>query len=307
MYHYHFHQWLSFFYFYCLFGWCFESTVVSVKNKRFINRGFMTGPWLPLYGTGAICVLFVTLPFQQNPALVYVIGAFFATLLEYIVGTLMLKIFKVRYWDYSYRKIQLHGHICLSSTIAWGFLSILMVYVVHDRVAHLILGLNNALVSMLTFSITALMAFDFANSLRRALDMRALIIQAENLKRNLRKRVEFQKELLRSSAEEQLALIKALTDSSVEYYSDQIREKMDEFQTALWEQKYDKAELTAQFEWMIEKEISEMKKRKDKILKKIQAPAFYAMRHNPGFQAPSLKKEFAKYKNMLRKSDKNEK
>ena len=82
MYSYHFREWLSFFYFYCIFGWCFESTYVSFKERHLMNRGFLKGPWLPLYGSGAILVLWLTLPFQETPVLVYVVGALGATVLE---------------------------------------------------------------------------------------------------------------------------------------------------------------------------------------------------------------------------------
>ncbi|MDO4941894.1 MAG: putative ABC transporter permease [Lachnospiraceae bacterium] len=304
MYYYHFHQWLSFFYFYCLFGWCFESTYVSLAKRQFVNRGFMKGPWLPLYGTGAICVLFVTLPFQDNPVLVYFVGAVCATILEYIVGSLMVALFKVRYWDYSYRKIQLHGHICLVSTIAWGFLSLLMVYVVHTPVARFILNLNNDLVSVVTFIITVLMVFDFANSFRRAMDLRNLIIQAEKLKNNLAERIELQKELVKSGTEEKLAIMRSRADYSFEYYSDQLKDKKAELQAAFLEQKYDTFEQIAQFEWMIEREIYEMKQRKDNLIRKMQDPATYEMRRNPGFKAPSLKKEFSKYKKIIGKDSK---
>lgn len=146
MYSYHFREWLSFFYFYCVFGWCFESTYVSLKNRHLTNRGFLRGPWLPLYGSGAILVLWLTLPFQETPALVYVVGALGATVLEYATGETMVRLFKVRYWDYSGQKFQYRGHICLSSTIAWGFLSLLMVYVVHKPVEQFIFWMHEEVV-----------------------------------------------------------------------------------------------------------------------------------------------------------------
>ena len=66
MYSYTIVQWLFFFYFYCFFGWCFESTYVSLKEKRLVNRGFMRGPFLPLYGSGGIMMLVVSAPFQEQ-------------------------------------------------------------------------------------------------------------------------------------------------------------------------------------------------------------------------------------------------
>jgi uncharacterized membrane protein len=300
MYYYHFHQWLAFFYFYCVFGWCFESTYVSLKKGHFINRGFMKGPWLPLYGTGAICVLFVTLPFQSNWILVYLVGALAATILEYIVGALMVRLFKVRYWDYSYRKIQLNGHICLVSTIAWGFLSLLMVYVVHEPVAKFILSLNNDFVSVVTFLITIAMVFDFANAFRQAMDLRALIIQAEQIRENLHDRLELQAELVKASTEEKLTIINARRDYMMQYYGDQLRDKKADLQTAL-EPRFETSEQVAKIEALLEKDIFDLQELRQKMVQKMIRPASYVLRNNPGFKAPSLKKESIKLKELIKK------
>ena len=301
MYHYHFHQWLSFFYFYCLFGWCFESTYVSLKSHKFINRGFMKGPWLPLYGSGAICVLFITLPFQQDWRLVYLIGALAATLLEYVVGTAMVSLFKVRYWDYSNRKIQLHGHICLSSTIAWGFLSLLMVYVVHEPVADFILSLNNDLVMAITFFITVFMVYDFANAFRQAMDLRALIIQAEKICLELGDRLELQKDLLKSNMEERMTIMNSRIDYIQKYWNDQLEDKKNEMQTALNEQLMQTEEQLANFEWMIEKEIYDLKIRMEKIREHMLLPASRPLLQNPGAKFTTLKKETKILKDRLKR------
>ena len=66
MYSYTITQWLFFFYFYCFIGWCFESAYVSIKSRKLTNRGFMRGPFLPIYGSGAIMMLVVSMPFQDS-------------------------------------------------------------------------------------------------------------------------------------------------------------------------------------------------------------------------------------------------
>lgn len=192
MYVYHFREWLTFFYFYCIAGWCFESAYVSFRQRRWTNRGFMKGPWLPIYGSGAICVLWSTLPVQKNPVLVYLVGAMSATILEYITGVLMVKLFHVRYWDYSYRKIQFQGHICLHSTVAWGFLSLAMVYGIHKPIEQFVFSWNEELMSVLTFLLTVVIVYDFANAFRQAMDLKKLIIQAEKLKEKMEEKLQQQ-------------------------------------------------------------------------------------------------------------------
>ena len=74
MYTYTWYQWLTFFYLYCFFGWIFESTYVSLKQNHFVNRGFLRLPMLPLYGSGAVMMLWVSLPFQDSLILTYISG-----------------------------------------------------------------------------------------------------------------------------------------------------------------------------------------------------------------------------------------
>ena len=114
-------QWVLLFFFYCFCGWVWESCYVSSCQRRWVNRGFLHGPLLPIYGSGAIMILFVTLPAERFPALVWLLGLLAATALEYVTGAVMERLFRVRYWDYSKHRFNLNGHICLSSSIAWGF------------------------------------------------------------------------------------------------------------------------------------------------------------------------------------------
>ena len=79
-----------------MLGWCFESTVVSVGQRRLVNRGFLRGPMLPIYGFGAVILLHVSLPLKQHPVWLYLASMIAATVFEYIVGVVMEKIFKVK-------------------------------------------------------------------------------------------------------------------------------------------------------------------------------------------------------------------
>ena len=200
MFHYEFRQWLSFFYLYCIFGWCFESMYVSLKQHCFVNRGFLKGPWLPLYGSGAVLVLLITMPFDQHPVAVYIAGLIGATLLELVTGEAMVRLFKVRYWDYSNQHFQYKGHICLSSSIVWGFFSVMMVYVVQPQVERFVFWLNSEFVSVMTFLITVCMVYDFTGAFRKAMDLRKLLDQAEQILQELEQRAAEKKRLLEATA-----------------------------------------------------------------------------------------------------------
>ena len=178
-------QWLFFFYFYCFFGWIFESTYVSAKSRKFVNRGFMRGPFLPIYGSGAIMMLVVSMPFQDNILLTYIAGCIGATALELATGVIMEALFKVRYWDYSSQKFNYKGHICLSPTIAWGFLTILMTGFVHRGVEKVILTIPYMAVTVITMAVTVYIIIDFTLSFKAAMDLRDILIGLEKAKEEM--------------------------------------------------------------------------------------------------------------------------
>ena len=178
-------QWIFFFYFYCLFGWIFESTYVSIKKKRFVNRGFMRGPFLPLYGSGAIMMLIVSAPFKDNLALVYVAGCIGATILEYVTGVVMEALFKVRYWDYSKQPFNFQGHICLGSSLAWGGLTLFMTQFLHKPVEKFVLAVPMNVIVPATFFITIIIVVDFSLSFKAALDIRDILVKLEKAKEDV--------------------------------------------------------------------------------------------------------------------------
>ena len=185
MYSYTIIQSLFFFYFYCFFGWCFESTYVSIKSHKLVNRGFMRGPFLPLYGSGAIMMLVVSMPFQDNIFLVYIAGCLGATALEYVTGVTMEALFKVRYWDYSKNKFNFQGHICLGSSLAWGFLTILMTEVIHKPIEKFVLSIPSGVLTAVTLVLTAYICADFALSFKAALDLRDVLVKMEKAKEEM--------------------------------------------------------------------------------------------------------------------------
>ena len=183
-------QWALLFFFYCLCGWVWESCYVSAKQHHWVNRGFLHGPLLPIYGSGAIIILFVTLPVADNLWLVYILGLLAATALEYVVGAVMERLFKVRYWDYTKQPFNLHGYICLTSSIAWGFFSILLVRFVHPPIDRLLHKLPALLVNPLAGIITAAFLYDTVTSTRAAIDLREVLTKLTEENAELRRLAE---------------------------------------------------------------------------------------------------------------------
>lgn len=175
-------QWLLVFYLYCMLGWCFESTVVSVGQRRLVNRGFLRGPMLPIYGFGAVILLHVSLPLKQHPVWLYLASMIAATVFEYIVGVVMEKIFKVKYWDYSKQRFQFQGYICLRSSLCWGFLGLILTSVIHPPIEKLVLGLPFIGLIVIDVLFSAAFISDVIVSVRSALDLAKVLEELDRLR-----------------------------------------------------------------------------------------------------------------------------
>ena len=221
MFQYSIEQWVLFFYLYCLFGWCFESSYVSLKTGRFVNRGFMRGPFLPIYGSGAIMMLVVSAPFSDMQApgryvLIYVAGCIGATVLEYVTGVAMEAMFKVRYWDYSDKPFNFQGHICLSSTLAWGALTVLVTVYLHKPFERFVLGIPDTVLSVCTVALTAVISADFVLSFKAAMDLRDVLVRMEKVREEM------------AHMQKRLDVLIALTGEELEKYREEggeLREK----------------------------------------------------------------------------------
>lgn len=168
-------QWLLFFFLYCFLGWVWESLYVSALKRHWVNRGFLYGPLIPIYGFGAITVLWITLPVRSSIPLIFLFGMLGATVLEYFTGAAMERLFHVRYWDYSNNHFNLNGHICLFCSLGWGVFSVLMVKVLHLPFENAILKIPANIANFTSTALVAAFAVDTTKSVQSALDLRELL------------------------------------------------------------------------------------------------------------------------------------
>lgn len=180
-------QWLLFFYIYCFLGWCFESTYVSLCKGHRVNRGFLKAPFLPLYGSGAILMLIIGLIFGENTLWIYLAGVVAATVLELVTGAGMELLYRIKYWDYSNQRFNFKGHICLTSSIAWGFFTLLVIRVIHRPIETFVFGLPRSVVLGSVVVLTVVLVWDFVVSFKAAWDLRSLILKLEDMYKNVKK------------------------------------------------------------------------------------------------------------------------
>lgn len=168
-------------------------------------------------------MLWVSLPVKNHLILVYLSGFVAATLLEYVTGYVMEMLFKVRYWDYSDQKYNLNGYICLSSSIAWGFLTILMTEVIHRPIEHLVLNLNPILEWSILVLITVPFLSDIIQSTKDALDLAQALEAATKLRGEL------------DELQVQIALLKAELSQDIQEHREEREERLQTFRQELQE------------------------------------------------------------------------
>lgn len=204
-------QWVLFFFFYCLCGWLWESCYVSLRKGQWVNRGFLNGPLLPIYGSGALIILLFTIPVKNDVRLIFLFGMLAATALEYVTGAVMERLFKVRYWDYSTQPCNLNGYICLTSSLAWGVFSILLVRFLHPPIEALLLRLPAPWAGPIALLLTAGFAVDAVQSVHDALDLRDVLTRLTEENEDLR-RLAKRAEVFAAFAEEDLRAFRERTE-----------------------------------------------------------------------------------------------
>lgn len=117
---------LMMFYLFAFAGWIYECIFVFLRDRKPINRGFLIGPILPLYGFGAVSVYLLLRPFCRIPTLLYLMGMVVATVLEYVTGWILERCFHTKWWDYSEEPYNFRGRVALIPSLFWGVLSLVM-------------------------------------------------------------------------------------------------------------------------------------------------------------------------------------
>lgn len=150
---------------YSFIGWVYESILCSVSARRWINRGFLNGPYCPIYGWGALLVILI-LGKIKNPLLIFLLGMLVTCSLEYFSSYLMEKLFHARWWDYSARKFNINGRVCLIGAIVFGSFSVILIKFIHPMVLRLTNSIPNVPLCCISAIVGTAMLIDLIVTLR---------------------------------------------------------------------------------------------------------------------------------------------
>jgi len=155
---------------YSILGWCAEVAYAYKNQKKFVNRGFLHGPLCPIYGACILSIIILLSNFKGNLFELLIIATFSTSLIEYLTGFLLEKIFKTRYWDYTDDPFNLNGRICLHFSIMWGAVSVAVVRIIHPIVSSFLDQIPYTMVPLLFFVVLTYLILDFYSTLKALID-----------------------------------------------------------------------------------------------------------------------------------------
>ena len=164
-------------------GWVLETVYASIREKRFVNRGFLTGPFVPIYGFGALLVIFASqiidriIPEKLILSLTvkFLLAFFLTSLLEYLASLVMEEVFHCRWWDYSKNFLNIQGRVCLSYSLLWGLLSCLLVEIIHPLSLAMVRPVATAEKGALSAMLLVYFFFDTLTSVGEIIDLRRVL------------------------------------------------------------------------------------------------------------------------------------
>ena len=169
------------FFIYAFLGWCTEVSYAALKSGRFVNRGFLNGPVCPVYGFGVVIVLWVLEPLRGNLLLLFLGSVALTSLLEWLTGFALERLFHQRWWDYSQEPFNLNGYICLRFSIAWGLACLFVVKLVHPSVLWCIRTIPHPVGVGLLILFSVTMAVDLAATVRTIARINRQLSQLDEL------------------------------------------------------------------------------------------------------------------------------
>lgn len=167
-----FYNLIYFFAFYSFGGWCIEVLYYFKNEHRFVNRGFLYGPFCPIYGCGAVSLVVFLDNYKNNIFILFFLAVLLTSILEYFTGFILEKAFKTKWWDYTDDPFNIHGRVCLLYSLMWGVGEVVIIRIIHpilnDMVMNIPAILGDIVLSIIViyfildfcFTIASLMQFD---------------------------------------------------------------------------------------------------------------------------------------------------
>ena len=175
-------EYILYFFIYAFMGWMTEGVFAALRSHTLVNRGFLNGPVCPVYGFGMVAMLVLLGIHAKSPLVVFAVGVIVPTLVELIAGALLYGLFHARWWDYSDKKFNIGGFICLQFSLAWGAASIFMVMVLHPPIARLVAAIPDTAQRVVGIVLLVIFAADVGVSAAESIGLDRRLRQMDELR-----------------------------------------------------------------------------------------------------------------------------
>ena len=175
-----FYTYFLLYFIYSIIGWFLEVGLAFYEHKKFVNRGFLIGPYCPIYGVGCLLLTILLSKYINEPGVIFAFSIFICATLEYLTSYLMEKIFKLRWWDYSNMKFNINGRICLETLIPFGIIGVLVVKYISPFLINTVNSINFNILIIINIIILSILITDILISFN-------VVFNLKNVTRNLNK------------------------------------------------------------------------------------------------------------------------
>ena len=162
---YHFLFLFSLFIIYSFIGWTIEMVVCASVDKKIVNRGFLVGPYCPIYGFSSLIMIGVLQKYLNDAFVLFIMAIFICTFTEYITSYIMEKIFHARWWDYTNIPFNLNGRVCLTNSICFGILGTILLYVLNPMITNFLESIKVSTFNIIFFVIYIIFFIDVVTSI----------------------------------------------------------------------------------------------------------------------------------------------
>lgn len=177
-----FYELFLYFFIYSFIGWCAEMIYCRLYDGKWSDRGFLYGPYCPIYGFGGVIIVVCLEPFANSIALVFLLAMLLTTILEYITSFLMEKIFDAKWWDYSKKLLNINGRVCLLNSVLFGLMGIILIYIVQPYITKFINLIPASLIEYIVLFLVIVLTVDFTRTSNSLLNFKDKLKEIEAIK-----------------------------------------------------------------------------------------------------------------------------
>lgn len=181
-----FFDYLWFFVIYSIIGWIVEVTFAAVKYRELVNRGFLNGPYCPIYGFGMLFVILSLNSFTGNVLILFAASTILTTVLEAIVGVVLNKMFNKTWWDYSDEPFNFKGYICLRASLTWGVCCVIAIRFIHPYIAKMVNIIPGPYSYIIITALAAFIILDLVSTIAVINKLDKHLIHIEELAANIK-------------------------------------------------------------------------------------------------------------------------